>query len=203
MGTRERLIDAAERIIRDRGLLAVTTKDIAREAGLAEATLYRHFQDKEDLLLSVFGKRAPGGFLALIRDLPGRVGEGSVATNLEQLAEAAVQFFTEVAPVSVAVAADPALAARHYARLRELGSGPEVVYKALAAYLRAEQRLGRLRAEANPAAAATMLLGVCFNYAYALHVMGAHLLALPEERFATEIVRTIMAGIGPAEENAP
>ncbi|HEX5505527.1 MAG TPA: TetR/AcrR family transcriptional regulator [Thermomicrobiales bacterium] len=197
MSTRERLLDATERIIRDRGIAAVTTKDIAREAGFAEATLYRHFQDKTDLLLCVFGERLPGHFLALIRDLPARAGEGTVAANLEQLAAAAAAFFAQTAPLSVAVAADPALAARHYARLRDLGVGPEAAHQALAAYLRAEQGRGRVRAEVDPDAATTLLLGVCFNDAYARHVAGAHATMLPAERFATEIVRTLLIGLAP------
>ncbi len=57
METRERLIDAAEQLIRERGIGAVTTKAVARATGLAEATLYRHFPDKTALLLAVFGER--------------------------------------------------------------------------------------------------------------------------------------------------
>ncbi|MGZ3602210.1 MAG: TetR/AcrR family transcriptional regulator, partial [Ktedonobacterales bacterium] len=68
--TRERLMDATERIIREQGIMAVTTKDIACAAGLAEGTLYRHFQDKVDLLLAVMAERISGNFLQLIRELP-------------------------------------------------------------------------------------------------------------------------------------
>jgi AcrR family transcriptional regulator len=198
MNTRERLIDAAARIIRDRGIKAVTTKDVAQEAGVAEATIYRHFQDKTDLLLHVLDERLPGHFLVQIRDLPRRAGSGDVAANLAQLAAAAVAFFVKNAPFTAALGADPALAASHYARLRELGIGPDVALDAVGAYLREEQRLGRVHPAIDPTAAAYLLLGVCFNYAHTRHLMGSHLAGATEEQFVTETVRILMTGLTPA-----
>ena len=141
--TRERLLDATERIIRERGILAVTTKDIAREAGYAEATLYRHFQNKTELLLAVMAERLAGTLLELIRELPGRAGMGEVAATLEEFVAAAVAFFGQTMPLNVALSADPTLLAEHNRRLRELGAGPEVALRNVAAYIAAEQRLGR------------------------------------------------------------
>lgn len=195
--TRERLLDATERIIREQGIMAVTTKDIAREAGYAEGTLYRHFQDKFDLLLAVMAERISGHFLQLIRELPGRAGQGTVVETLEELVAAAVEFFSHTMPLNVALGADPALAARHHTRLRELGIGPEVARNSVAAYVEAEQRLGRVRAEASPDAAAAILLGVSFNYAEVRHVAGVESAVLPAERFAPEVVRTLVAGLAP------
>jgi AcrR family transcriptional regulator len=196
--TRERLMDATERIIREQGIMAVTTKDIARAAGYAEATLYRHFQDKADLLLAVMSERISGQFLHLIRELPGRAGEASVTVMLEELARAAVAFFGHVMPLNMALAADPALAAAHNARLRELGAGPDAALRSVAAYVAAEQRLGRVRADANPAAVATIVLGVCFNYAQVRSLSGDVGQVLAPERFAPEIVRTLIEGLAPA-----
>jgi AcrR family transcriptional regulator len=192
-------MDATERIIREQGIMAVTTKDIAREAGYAEATLYRHFQDKSALLLAVMNERISGRFLQLIRELPGHAGAGSVTATLEELAQAALDFFAQVMPLNVALASDPDLAARHNARLREMGVGPESALRSAAAYIEAERRLGRVRANASPAAAATLLLGVCFNYAQMRHVSGASATILTEERFAHEIVRTLIGGLAPTE----
>ncbi|MGV0026046.1 TetR/AcrR family transcriptional regulator [Phormidesmis priestleyi] len=52
--TRERLLDAAERVIRTKGLAAASTREIAREAGCADGTLYNHFVDRADLFVAVF-----------------------------------------------------------------------------------------------------------------------------------------------------
>lgn len=197
MVTRERLIDAAERIIRERGIGAVTTKEVARETGLAEATLYRHFPDKTALLLAVFGERMPGNFLAQIGGLAARAGTGTVVAQLETLVVAALTFFVQTAPLSAAAAADPALAARHYARLRDLGTGPDVAQRALVDYLRAEQGLGRVHAGANVEMAGAVLLGVCFQQAHARHLLGLATAAFDPERFATELVGLLMTGLSP------
>lgn len=197
VSTRERLMDATERIIREQGIMAVTTKDIAREAGYAEATLYRHFQDKAELLLAVMDERISGHFLHLIRDLPARAGEGSVAAILEELATAAVEFSAHIMPLDVALASDPALAAAHSKRLRELDTGPEAALRSVAAYVEAEQRLGRVRADASPAAVATILLGVSFNYVLTRHVGGEAASILPKDQFEREIVRTLIDGVAP------
>jgi AcrR family transcriptional regulator len=195
--TRERLLDATERIIREQGIMAVTTKDIAREAGFAEGTLYRHFQDKTDLLLAVMAERISGRFLELIQELPARAGTGSVAAILEELVAASVAFFSHTMPLTVAAAADPALAARHYTRLRELGAGPEVARTSVAAYIAAEQQLGRVRAKVSSEAAATILLGVAYNNVEVRYVAGEAASIIPEERFAHDIVQTLVLGLAP------
>jgi AcrR family transcriptional regulator len=201
--TRERLLDAAERIIREQGIMAVTTKDIARESGYAEATLYRHFKDKDELMLAVMDERISGHFLQLIRELPGRAGTASVGETLEELVSAAVEFFSHTMPLTVALSAAPELAARHYARLRELGVGPDAARRSVAAYIEAEQRLGRVRAAINPNAVASILLGVSFNEAEVRHVAKVASADLPSERFALEIVRTLMTGLAPGSVMGP
>ena len=51
--TADRLIDAAGRIFARDGLEAATTRAIAREAGLNEVTLFRHFGTKAGVLAAV------------------------------------------------------------------------------------------------------------------------------------------------------
>lgn len=201
--TRERLMDATERIIREQGIMAVTTKDIASAAGFAEGTLYRHFQDKVELLLAVMAERISGQFLQLIRELPARAGEGTVETTIEELATAALAFFSHTMPLNVALAADPHLNARHNQRLRELGTGPDVALHSVVAYIEAEQRLGRIRPDVSPAASATLLLGVCFNYARTRYMADPAASVLPEDRFAPEITQVLLRGLAPPVPEQP
>jgi AcrR family transcriptional regulator len=49
----EALLDAAARIVVERGVDALTTRDIAEAAEVPVASLYQYFNDKEDLLLAV------------------------------------------------------------------------------------------------------------------------------------------------------
>jgi AcrR family transcriptional regulator len=48
--TRERVIDAALRIMDEEGLDAVSMRRVAREVGVEAMSLYHHVEDKEDLL---------------------------------------------------------------------------------------------------------------------------------------------------------
>jgi AcrR family transcriptional regulator len=51
--TRERIMDAALRVSEEGGLRGTTMDDVAREAGLARITLYRHFDSKDALVRAV------------------------------------------------------------------------------------------------------------------------------------------------------
>ena len=51
--TRRRLLDAAARVFAQSGLEGATTREIAREAGVNEVTLFRHFHSKDKLLSAV------------------------------------------------------------------------------------------------------------------------------------------------------
>ncbi|UCD23172.1 MAG: TetR/AcrR family transcriptional regulator, partial [Gemmatimonadota bacterium] len=53
-GTRERLVRAALDLFTTRGYHASTTPQIAARAGIAEGTIYRHFDSKEHLLNSIY-----------------------------------------------------------------------------------------------------------------------------------------------------
>ena len=52
-GTRKKLLDAGLKLISKRGYLGATTKDIAKKAGVAELTLFRHFSSKELLFQEI------------------------------------------------------------------------------------------------------------------------------------------------------
>src|SRR5262249_43713801 len=52
--TRDRLMRAAIGIVAETGLAAATTAAIAQKAGVAEGTLYRHFESKDDLLIAAY-----------------------------------------------------------------------------------------------------------------------------------------------------
>lgn len=49
--TSQKIVDAAMLLIRDKGYVATTTKEIARVAGVNECTLFRKFQNKKDIVL--------------------------------------------------------------------------------------------------------------------------------------------------------
>jgi TetR/AcrR family fatty acid metabolism transcriptional regulator len=54
---RERILAAAERVFARAGFFAARVSEIAREAGVADGTIYLYFKSKDDLLISLFESR--------------------------------------------------------------------------------------------------------------------------------------------------
>ncbi|MEV4164507.1 TetR/AcrR family transcriptional regulator [Nonomuraea dietziae] len=184
MDTRERILDAATRAMRDLGVARATTKEIAKAADCSEALLYKHFSSKEMLYNAVFRERIPVLKEASAR-LHANVGKGSLEENLTEYALAAVRLYKDVLPLAGGMFADPMLLDVMRASFASTGSGPHQAVLALARFLRAEQRRGRVLAQADPDAAAALLLGACFQRAFF-----EHLVELPDDadRFAADLV---------------
>ena len=69
------------------------------------------------------------------------------------------------------------LLARYREGIHKRGTGPRMVNEALAAYLDAEKRLGWMREDADPEAAAAMVLGACYQPAFFRSFLGEDMLA--------------------------
>ncbi|MGH7224633.1 MAG: TetR/AcrR family transcriptional regulator, partial [Gemmataceae bacterium] len=50
--TRQKILDAAQRLLETDGLARLTTKELAAAAGCAEGTLFKHFRGKEDIIIA-------------------------------------------------------------------------------------------------------------------------------------------------------
>lgn len=50
--TSQKIIDATMSLVRDKGYVATTTRDIAHLAGVNECTLFRKFKNKKDIVIS-------------------------------------------------------------------------------------------------------------------------------------------------------
>jgi len=78
---RERLMDAAEACVEQYGIAKTTMDDIAKMAGVSRPTVYRHFSDRDSLILAVVMRRS--------RMLAGRAVKliGRYETFADQLVE--------------------------------------------------------------------------------------------------------------------
>jgi AcrR family transcriptional regulator len=192
--TRDRIVEAADRVMRTLGLARATTKEIARAAGFSEATLYKHFRDKEELFLCVLRERFPP-FIATLQQLPERVGRGPVRETVTEVARTAMVFYEQVIPMAASLFSEPALLARHRDGLRRGGGGPHQGNRVLAAYLRAEQGLGRVSGRVNPEAAAALLLGACFQRAFLRDFVGEESISQSDEQFAEDLAQALLEGV--------
>ncbi|WP_255558813.1 TetR/AcrR family transcriptional regulator [Horticoccus luteus] len=84
LSTRQRLLDAAARVFARDGLSRATTREIAREAGVNEVTLFRHFQTKDGLISAVVGENFAESGAAPVGALPAPTDD--LRADLENLA---------------------------------------------------------------------------------------------------------------------
>src|SRR5579859_2812167 len=104
--TRQQILAAAARVLRERGLVGMTTRNIARQAGLADGTLYVHFQHKEDLILATIAAELPR-FGATTPFEPGQ--SRPLEAVLEEIVRAVLLYSTALVPMTGALFADPDL----------------------------------------------------------------------------------------------
>jgi AcrR family transcriptional regulator len=192
---RDRILEAAEQIVREKGAANATTREIARAAGCAEGSIYVHFQNKEELLVALVIERRPE-FPRLL-ELPGFAGTATVRENLEEFLTQLVTLLEEALPLITSLLGDPALLARHTGLLRERQAGSYEVLEALRAYLRAERRGGRIDTSVDPAFSAGLLLAACRGFVLSTRVLG-DVEPSSARRFARRLVHALLPGLEPA-----
>lgn len=195
---RQHLIDTAERLLSERPVSAITTRDIARTAGVSAGVLYNYFADKDDLLVTALVRRT-GRLVAQVQsDLP-EPGTGTVEANLLAYAQASLGMLVEGLPIITGLLNQPALLHRYLEQIHTEPIAPQHIRGRIVGYLLAEQRLGRIPA-GDPEAVATLLHGATAMLALR-NVMpgvppGSAGAALPD------LVKTLIHGVGD-EEHRP
>ena len=197
---RSELIDAAARLLRTRGVASLTTREIAREAGCSDGALYTHFPTKSDLLMAVCEERLPD-LRGEIGNLVSRVGSSTVERNLEAIIHTTQAFMAELIPITNAVASDPELRARHRERFVGGVIPPRRTIDALADYIAAEQRIGRVDPRISPRVFASLLMGACFSAASVEYVFGESAHGLEPDKYARALARALWAGMAPRQED--
>ncbi|CAM5279584.1 MULTISPECIES: TetR/AcrR family transcriptional regulator [Streptomyces] len=152
---RERLFDAAERVVARDGAAALTSRAVTHEAGCAKGVLHTHFTGLDefvaDLVLDRFARAS-----ALAAALPARAGTGTVAGNLMAVASAVLSLDPGVVGLAVT---RPAASRRIREAWRAGAPGFDVVQASVDGYLREERRLGRVGTGVDPQSVALALVG--------------------------------------------
>lgn len=190
--TRQKILDAAQRLLETGGLARLTTKELAAAAGCAEGTLFKHFRSKQDIIIAVVMENAPR-FREAVSQL--RPGGRSVAKNLEELALMCIRFSEKLIPLGASLLGDSALLARH--RALDPGRGPKETHELIAEYIAQEQAAGRVDARIEPLSVALLLFGPCFHRVFIRQVVGKNPPPTDDRKFIATLVATIMQGLAP------
>jgi AcrR family transcriptional regulator len=213
------LIATAARLIGERGTGALTVRDIAREAQVADGVLYNYFEDKEDLLANALLAHVAAVMGSAPPLLP-EPGTGTVAENLRQFIAGGLEVLTRVTPAFAGLVTQPKVLVRFHAMVggdAAFGTeapdrpadpadpgdaGPEEPHgrglpDMLAAYLRAEQRLGRVAGDADVDAVVILIVGAIHGQVLPRLIFsppGTALAAAPAD-LPGRLAETILAGI--------
>ncbi|QDQ09931.1 TetR/AcrR family transcriptional regulator [Streptomyces spectabilis] len=180
---RERLFDAAERVLARDGAAALTSRAVTQEAGCAKGVLHTHFAGLDqfiaELCLDRFARAA-----ARAEGLVDRAGTATVADNLAAVAAALLSLDPAVVELAVTRTA-ATLRIREAWRAGAPGLG--VVQRSVDAYLREEQRLARVPRHMDTASVALALVGTLHH----LLMTGWMAAAAPQDE-VERLIRTLV-----------
>jgi AcrR family transcriptional regulator len=196
--TRQLILDGAKKVVREKGLAGATTREIAREVGCADGTLYVHFADRVELFLALLRQSLPP-MTEPLRELEYLAGRGTVRANLETVVGGALAFMREVVPLVASLFAEPELLRAHREELRRRNEGPHLSMAAVEKYIRAEQRLGRIDKRVNPKAVYALLYGACLHRVFISHFLGQPV-GPSDEVFIKQTVATMVNGLRPGDD---
>ncbi|GAA4512577.1 TetR/AcrR family transcriptional regulator [Brevibacterium yomogidense] len=194
---RDRILAAALECMREHGVGATTTKNVARRAGVSEGSIYNHFSNRSELIIEAFGD-ATSAIRHRAIGLKQLVGTNSVEENVVELMEAIIEFLREIAPIAGSVIGDielrswftdePAMSSAGQ-RLTPLNGVVE-----LSDYLEREHEQGRLRERDSWVVCASMLIGACMQYVYLelLSPSGSASIFTMDENSVHEYARTVV-----------
>ncbi len=193
--TRQKILDAAEKLILLRGLARVTTKEIAREIGLSEGALYRHFDHKDEIFFALMAKHLPALHDTFQTHQP---GTGTLSENLAAIAQATIHYYEQIVPMGASFLADTELLAQFRATIRPLHVGPQNVFELVTVYIEEEQQLGRIGQHVPALSIAILLLGPCFQWVFNRQFLGYDPFNKTEQQFAEDLVQGLTASILPS-----
>ncbi|GAA2834055.1 helix-turn-helix domain-containing protein [Kitasatospora sp. CM 4170] len=178
-GVREAVLRATEEVLGEAGP-ALSTKEIARRAGVAESSIFYHFGDRLGLLQAVIGLHLPlfADATAVLGEDPdaepgGRAAdgaEGDPVADLAALLTRLERFYRRIMPILGALQADAQL--RELLAARDGAIGPHLALGAVADAVRARQATGRLPSALDPSATALLLVGAAHQRALHTHLLG-------------------------------
>lgn len=191
---RHHLIDTAEKLLAENQVGQITTRQIARTAGLSDGVLYNYFTDKHDLLIAALLRRYERVLHGSETDLP-TPGTATVESNLIAYAEAALDLVSQALPMAAGLVSEPELLHRFIAELHREPFGPQRLREPIVTYLEAEQDLGRL-GRFPVEAALTLILGPVIMLGFTELIAGASRDAVSAH--IPDIIHTLVTGIAPA-----
>jgi AcrR family transcriptional regulator len=153
-GIEARVLDAARAVVAEHGFHACTMQQIATEAGIGIATLYRRFRDKQNLLRRLMAVPASRPMVRQVST----AGKTGFEQELQQLIEIGLRYGQHNRDAARIVLSATRAENHHVEPQRQGAAG-------MVRYMRKHQDAGALRRDVPAADLAMMLNGLIMQYA--------------------------------------
>ncbi|GAA0266545.1 TetR/AcrR family transcriptional regulator [Actinomadura nitritigenes] len=167
-GAREAILRATLELLREQGVARFTTPEVAQRAGVSEASIFYHFNDRVGLLRAAF----QAGLDPLREQSTTGFDDPDPEVMLDRLTGAIEGFLDQSLPVLMAAQSDVELREALADYLDEHDLGPHRGVNLVTSCLLREQRAGRLAADGDAQAVAMMLVGSSFLRTAQNQIMG-------------------------------
>lgn len=186
--TSQKIIDAAMALMRDKGYVATTTKDIARAAGVNECTLFRKFQSKKEIVLSGMEQEKWRGNLTpeVFRNL-----QWELAPDLEMFM---TEYMRRITPDFVRLSIGLRAPQIYEETAPLVMKVPQAFLSCLTEYFREMERRGKLPALDFECLALTIFSST-FGYTFLSASFGEKLSPVSRERYIQQSVAAFLQGI--------
>lgn len=198
---RSKILRAAEKLMQARGLTGVTTRQISKEVGCSEGALYVHFKGRVELLLAMLEESLPD-MLDPLKALRESVGRSSPHKNLAVALQGICKFHRRIVPAACGLFAEPELLAAYRGSLARQGKGPHLSMAALAGYIAAEQKLGRIDAAVDARLAASLLMSSSFFRAFLEEFVGTPIKP-GWEQVAKRLIAAVVPQVSEKQKRVP
>lgn len=132
-GVRDSVVVAAQAILTESGVARLSTKEVAKRAGVAESSIFYHFGDRIGLLFTVIQQHLRP-VKEVLFDLD---GGADLRADLVAIVEALEEFFVGAIPVLAAIQSDVELRAKYQELSQTSDHGPHRAVEAVTAHLTA------------------------------------------------------------------
>ena len=186
--TSQKIIDAAMSLVRDKGYVATTTKDIAREAGVNECTLFRKFQSKKDIVLSGMEQERWRGNLTpeAFRNI-----QWELAPDLEMFM---TEYMNRITPDFVRLSIGLRAPQLYEEAAPFVMKVPQAFLSTLTEYFQEMERRGKLPNMDFECLALTIFSST-FGYTFLNASFGDQLFSVSREQYIRQSVQTFIQGI--------
>ncbi|MGW5106345.1 TetR/AcrR family transcriptional regulator [Nocardia sp. NPDC004123] len=177
---RQRILDAAARLLREKGIARLTTREIAVAADAAEGSITKNFGGKLGLLTALLSRELPELAAWRAALTPSTSHCEDLRATLMTVGDKAIDYYAASLPLVAGAVSDISLFDAYRATNTAQDTGPQLAVEAMATYLTTWQSTGALSPDADTWALALMFCGAAQLQAWTEQLAGPQ--ALPHDR---------------------